>query len=457
MPETLAHTAETLEFIGENPYLAPSYKDWYTNIVSDSIDLGALSLEQAQRTGQSHPHFIFKKNPFKNISRINSADTLIPDENVEIRIPYSDECFSTNSKRLAEAISGLKMPMKDAFADSPPLTSTNMLLEKDENSPKLLLIPNGNPFVAICIGRDHTYINNYNRISGILAHSTLSGIVGVIPKIGVVNSGGNLYFLSEFSGVDMEAMVLDYKRADLLPYLLEISGLMESIFVDNKVFFRNLSPRNLIYGSDGKVYLVDFDNVYDVTRENLDIILLMQLNRAAWFGDVALEEDISKILHTYTTEGGYIRQYKASAFERELAGSQETATVFEIIQSYAPTLLLERKGTYYGNIAYGHRLGRFISDFLREDEEIRLLKYISSSPELVDDIRGVLYIACLLDQELLLRQKYALDQDLELLTRRLLSLLESIDFKAIRQESLPVSEMYFRERYSKFLSGIVYN
>src|SRR3990167_8214304 len=125
MPETLAHTPETLKFIGENPYLAPSYKDWYTNIVSDSIDLGALSLEQAQLTGQSHPHFIFKKNPFKNIPRINSADTF----------------------------------------------------EKDENYPKLLLIPNGNPFVAICIGRDHTYINNYNRISGILAHSTLSGIV----------------------------------------------------------------------------------------------------------------------------------------------------------------------------------------------------------------------------------------------------------------------------------------
>ena len=203
--------------------------------------------------------------------------------------------------------------------------------------------------------------------------------------------------------------------------------------------------------------MVDFDNVYDVTKENLDIILLRQLNRAVWFGDVASEEDISKILHTYTPEGGYIRRYKANAFERELAGSQETATFLEIIQSYAPTLLLERRGTYYGYIAYGHRLGRFISDFLREDEEIRLLKYILSSPELVDDIRGVLYIACLLDQELLLRQKYALDQDLELLTRRLLSLLESIDFKAIRQELLPVSGMYFRERYSKFLSGIVYN
>lgn len=405
--------AKLLELLNNNQFLSPSFVSWYYQILIDKAEDLCIPLEKFVQdlTLLNHPHELIKgigadKSDSKISQKISGQGSLKHDKNI----------IETSSSYL---LSTLRMlcckEFKDIFHELPPVSTGSLFLDKG-TSPKLLFLNFGIAYVVVDISSKVDYYNNYKTIKHLVDKCYFGGRdIDVIDNVALIKNGDNQYFISEFKGLDYESEIIEHTNSSLTSELLEIAKGLESYFESHDYFFRDLAPRNLIHGKDGKTYLIDFENLCHIDRDNLLECLTNVLPRKVWFSDILDDQDIEKIIGNIDiTDKDRILinpdSFDYQFYNKQVISLEEREDIYKIVGCW------ERKDRYQGIKVYGHLLGRFISDFWAEESEASLLKFIQTNPTQLTKLRAVLYLLSQLDQELLLRKKYGLNMDCNLIS-----------------------------------------
>ena len=413
-----------LIYLDENEFLSPTYRNWYYSLIKDYLKINKKGVKKENCLLPSiHPHFILSKE--KGGSRQNSNKNFKPIFSSAINSDININTIISNSKELLSYFKKIKsLDFDDFFCSLPLITTCNLFLGKG-SSPKLLFLSTNNNFVIVRVFSDN-YLENYLLMKDIFNKNSekMEFDVSVIEEIGFIKTEKNCYFVSKFMGKDLETEVIEYRK-NLREIIFKLCISLERIFKKEKVFFRNLAPRNIIKGTSGKFYLIDFDYLLKINVQNEDRVKEMALFKKVWFNDILDKKQISclasyfpcykeedTVLLADSFEQGFFQKNKISIKERKF--------LFKL------TDLFERYDSCEGFDVYGHQLGRFISDFWQESSEVMLLKFIHRNQFKIKKLRAVLYCLSRLDQELMFRRRYGFNKNLE-----------------------PVSEKYFLKIYNE--------
>lgn len=394
-------TKLTKSYISKNRYLSPAFKKWYLSIVED-ITLPDTIIEK----NLHHPHELILgdklfSNSEKKIKVINRKVVICPKE---------EEILITNNKELEEIFYNINADsFYDLFLNLSPVSTGSLFLDSG-TAPKFLFTKNDKAFVVVKVKDIDSYLNNYLTCKSLLKRSKFS--VKVIDEIGIVKSKSKSFFISEFKGYDYETEVIEFKKP-LQKEILDNLSKIKRLFEEQNLFFRDLSPRNTIVGQDGAIYLIDFDNLYDLNDCSLTEAYIKSLDTHRWCGDILDEEKTS--LFTNISPSSMDLKIKSPSFESKFYGKKEV-TLNEIKHLAEIAEDFEIKHNLFGFNVYGHQLGRFISDFWEENSEVALHKFLSMNKDKICTVRGILFVLSKVDQELLIRQKYGLNQRFKLLS-----------------------------------------
>ena len=400
-----------IERLGKNRLLSQTFRNWYAGII---LDIAKTEILDDLCIDAEHPHYVLQnlicgkslageKNPSNKI-RVDYRDTVEP--------CCDDEKLCTNDKDLVDYFRSLPVfNFYEYYKNLPPISSGSLFLDTG-TSPRLIILQNQKAYVVVNVSSQKSYLNNYYLVKDLLNNSELN--VRTIDKVGVVSSAGNCYFLSEYSGYDFESEIIENRKSNLKKELLELAIKLEKYFTDNGYFYRNLAPRNIIKGDKLLNYLIDFDHIYKFDETSEQELFTKRLSRRVWFSDLLDNSDINQIFQSQKI--ALDAKIKVGSFEREFFTS-DNLTANEIKTLYDLVSHFECKNIYEGFPVYGHQLGRYISDFWPEKDEVDLYKYIATNRDSdTDYLRALLYLVSRLDQELLLRQKYLLNTNFDLLT-----------------------------------------
>jgi len=392
------------KLLRQNSYLSPTFVGWYSQIFKEI----GISFSDQTIVAQTHPHFLvnhsidsfkpakgYVKTKFKKKITDNEINTLV-----------------TNSQELIDHFKSVAQDFDNYFVDLPPLTTTSLFLDCG-SAPKLIFLKNKSVYIAVKISC-FNYVINYYKIKRLIKKFTKFNL-GVAEKIGFIRTKFGCYFLSNFLGYDFETEIIErHKKNKRLLYRIACD--INNFFYQNRVFFRNVSPRNLINGFNGQVYLIDFDNLISISKKNKMLILNQSLFSQIWFNDILPKNMCQKIAFKPPSidEKTEVKAdtIELCVFEKKYIPFKDRQELFEITNKF------EKKDNLGDLNIYGHQLGRFISDFWLEDSEGQLLKFLYHDPSQIKPLRVILYILSRLDQELLLRQKYGLDTKLALLSEK---------------------------------------
>lgn len=441
--------------LSTSPYISETIKNYYIDIAVDVIRRGDFSeeylLEELQKGRHIHEILSGTDGVQEDSEKVNIPTTISFNDKDKLELPEEGEIVNTNSNPLAK---GLERDLRGRtfaqfFRKGIPITSSAMVLDISGTSPKLMFCE-GVPYVAVSLRNDRTYLDNYYRIAELLNNASLEN-VGVVPEIAIVRSEGDFYFISKYMGIDYETAVLDQNKGYLDRELQRTTTAIEDALVERGIFFRNLAPRNLIRGEDGKVYVIDFDNVIELDDDNAINIYMKNLNRLAWFADIFNTDIIQRMFHQFDIPDKSKVMVRTGNFEKRFLQSEDTEiTLEEYARIFQYALDFEKRDIYKGVAILGHQLGRFISDYWDEDKEAELTRLIASSPERTSEVRAILYFVSKLDQELYLRRVYGLNTDYEFLSLKTLEKLKTsrVDISSFFIFNRGLS---FEERYKQFI------
>ncbi len=441
--------------LSSSPYISETIKSYYIDIAVDVIRRGDISEEYlfSELKSGRHIHEILLRIDEGHEAFVSPhiTTTISISHEEKLELPEEEEVVNTNSIPLADGLEkGLKgRSFAQLFRRSIPITSSAMVLDISNTSPKLMVC-DGVPYVAVSLRNDKTYLENYYRIAELLRNSALEN-VSVVPEIAIVRSEGNFYFISKYMGVDYETAILDQGKGHLDRELQSTTTAIENTLIQGGIFFRNLAPRNLIRGEDGKIYVIDFDNVIELNEANAVKVYMKSLNRLAWFADIFSPEIIARMFHQFDVADRSKVMVRTGNFERKFLQSEDLEiTLEEYTRIFQYALSFEKRDAYKGVAILGHQLGRFISDYWGEDKEAELTRLLASAPERTSEIRAILYFASKLDQELYLRHVYGLNADYEFLSLKTLEKLKTsrVDISSFFIFNRGLS---FEERYTQFI------
>lgn len=425
-----------LELLKKNEYLSPSFISWYYHILIDKAEELGIPLGKlfSNLILINHPHDLLgSMDKYKITSKPSSPMKNI----IKAKSPYLSSVLKKFCyKGFSEIFQGL-----------PPISTGSLFLDKG-TSPKLLFLDSC-AYVAVDISGKDNYYLNYTTIKCLISKYHLKNKdISVIDNIALIKNGKKQYFISEFKGLDYESEIIEYCNTGIITELYEISKGLEEYFESQDYFFRDLAPRNLIHSKDGKTYLIDFENLYHMDRDNLLECFINILPIRVWFSDILDDQEIDKILGNINLTDNDRILINADSFDQQFYNKKvislaERETIYKIVSSW------ERKDNYKGIKIYGHLLGRFISDFWAEESEVLLLKFIHANPAQLAKLRAALYLLSRIDQELLLRKKYNLDTNLDLLSenyfKQVLSgndILDPMVLEAIVKNNTSFSKRY---------------
>lgn len=401
------------EILRKNQFLSPTYCSWYSDILTQKVIEGEIIENRTtERLANGvHPHYVLIE-AMDGMSKYLGETIFAPD----IRDNQGNsEIVVSNNLKLLEFIKTIPTSFfSDFHKQLSPMTTTRLFLDLG-SQPRLLFIPGGETYVVVGINSPTEYLDNYYLIKDMLASSHDNHGVSVVDEIGFINSGSRNFFISRFMGFDFETEIIDCKNPRLKQPLCLMTRQIDELSIKKGFLLRNLGPRNLIHGPNNATYIVDFDHVYEIAKSRKEDLYTHELSRKMWFGDVLAPAEIEALFTSINTEVDASAS-RADTFEQKLFGKGEIS-LKEKEEAYRMIRLFESQDFNHGVEIYGHQLGRFISDFWGEDLEVELYKLLLfTDPEIVRDLRFVLYILSRIDQELLLRQKYGMDIEKELLS-----------------------------------------
>ncbi|MBI5358599.1 hypothetical protein HZB69_03185 [Candidatus Amesbacteria bacterium] len=377
--------------VGSSILVSPTFAKWYSDIF--------MSLN-IKGENYYHPHQLLT-----NFLALSKSKSLCG-----FKIKFTKNVFKitnlnilyTNDDSLASYLDSEKINSFDNYFESlAPVSSGSLFLDKG-TSPRLIVINQSLSYVVVGVHGFEEYLTNYIKIKNCLSTELTIGVIG---RIGAIKSNNGGYFISEYRGFDFESEIIENNRHELKDKLLEATSRLNKYFEENSLFVRNLAPRNMING-DGKIYLIDFDHVYDQRKIKPLTLITHMFSRRLWYSDV-FEKDVINKLFPIKLDSGIETYSKCDGFEVKYFNSSKVK-LKEKIRLYDLVEKFESKNVFKGCDIYGHQLGRFITDFWGNDLEIKLYKYLHDNLEKLDQVRAVLYLVSKIDQELLLRKKYGL-------------------------------------------------
>ena len=388
--------------VGNSFFVSPTFAKWYSDIFA------SLNIKV---NNYYHPHQLLTS--FLIRDRIKSHDGF--------KIKYIQKILKirdlnvlyTNDDDLANYLDSENIDSFDEYYDSlAPVSSGGLFLDKG-TSPRLIIINQSLSYVVVGVHGLEKYLVNYIKIKNILSTEST---IGVIEGIGAIRSNNGSYFISKYKGFDFESEIIENNRHELKNKLIETTSRLNRRFEKNSLFVRNLAPRNMINGN-GKIYLIDFDNVYDQLKVEHSTLITHVFSRRLWYSDVLDKNVINKLfpikmndsLETYSKCDDFEKIY----FNVLKVKLKDKISLYKLVEEF------ESKNDFNGCNVYGHQLGRFITDFWGVDMEVKLYKYLHDNFEKMDQIRSVLYLVSKIDQELLLRKKYGLSLSLPILTPKI--------------------------------------
>ncbi len=145
-------------------------------------------------------------------------------------------------------------------------------------------------------------------------------------------------------------------------------------FSEHKGFlWRDLAPRNILLTDDKReLFLIDYEYLYKIQGMEKYKKMLLDINRKIWFGDVLSQRQISYLFSDITPQTVGINCYfKADEIEKNVL-SKKIVNLEEKLIILNKTSLIERLHRYKGEKIYGHRIGRFLSDFVSAKNESKI-------------------------------------------------------------------------------------
>lgn len=422
-----------------NEYVSKTYDKWYQELFSD------FSIAVPQGKISKHPHFFLRKESKKFITNKRFSLRHLK----EFDGAFRERSVYTNSKKF------LRLFQKNFFINSnfdycfeqlPPLTNGGLYLGTGTN-PKFLFIAK-KAYVVVLLKNPDKYLQTYRLLSKVIRGCNPR--VSTLKSVAFIKTYKNVYFLSEFVGQDFEIEILERGKDELLKELLTISKELDTHFLSKGYFVRNIAPRNIINGRDGKIYVIDYDNLYKIEKKNALEIHKKFLARSVWYADLLSEAQIRRLFSKINLSHWLPKTIVAENFEYLFFGKKRI-TLREREFLYMLTKRFEKKDLYQGNLILGHQLGRFISDFWSERSEVSLLKIISKNNR-VRSIRAELFWLSKIDQQLLLYQEYGYLKDLNMVSERYFNMVTRV----VKSKNIgKVKQIYFSsENLSKKISQI---
>lgn len=321
-------------------------------------------------------------------------------ENFNLNSWDETETIYSNSDRMIKDFQKLSC---DKFTKiynlAPNLLSSIMIFPSSGTCPKMIQI-NQNYYVIVNIKQDKNYVSNFETLKGIFYK--YSNDISVLEEIGVIQSDGTFFFISKYCGYDIETLILDFKRDDMREELLEVSKRIERILRQNNLFWRNISPRNIIKGINGKMYIIDYDNLEYISSNTSVNTFKADQNRRLWFADIFDNETIKEIFIDYEVDFNNLR-IEPNEYDRPFISKDCTElNPIEYVEVFRNSALIEMPKESSNN-AYGHLLGRFISDYWEGEQEIEFAKFVYEHQDLKDDIVNYLSEFAQIDQETCLK------------------------------------------------------
>lgn len=347
--------------------LSEEFANWYTGLV-DEINWNA------------HPHFYFHPDLDPNIALKDAKmePKRIMDDFGDIGT-HTNYFFSSNEETLERLQELVGASLTQYLKHMPPLTSAD-LMQSGEKISGLLTFDFNDWFVAIEVDNPQTIANNLTTLGKLTqkfkSSKTALLRVNVLDKWALVGDDGHHFLVSPFIGATLEHALkkpdvnLEFKRK-VLATLKGFASFCET----EEIFWRDLAPRNILIpnGSQDQLVLIDYEHLYQSTELDARRRHSLDINRRIWFGDVLKQDEIDYLFGNLQSTRDYLDRTSkpADSLEQIVYGKDEVSSK-EAGDLLMQTALIERQHIYDNNRVFGHRIGRYLTDFVPVEDEAKL-------------------------------------------------------------------------------------
>lgn len=336
--------------------LSGEFMHWYGGIIGKDISTSGV-----------HPHFYL--NPDFNMDAALSPD----------KVRTKSTIVESSGSQIQEQLQPLtQINTLEYLGYMPPITSAD-LIQSSEKISRLLTFDFKSWFVAIEIDDPTTILNNITTLRDISdefnrTHSSPLQL-STLEHWAVLSDGDQHLLISPFVGQTLEE-ALKKSEADSKYREMVVKRIKEfALFCESKgIFWRDLAPRNILLPTDydDRLIFIDYEHLYKIG--DLDSMKRrgLEISRRIWFGDILEQGEIDFMFGTTSVYGvGGSTLQKADRLERIFYG-RESVTQGEIDNLQQMTAQIERRHMHADTSVYGHRIGRYLTDFVPVDDEAKL-------------------------------------------------------------------------------------
>lgn len=347
--------------------LSEEFRNWYTSLV-DEINW------------KGHPHFYFHPDfdPNNALKDARMEPKRIMDDFEDIGT-HTNYLFSSNEETQERLQKLIGASLIQFLKHMPPLTSAD-IMQSGEKISGLLTFDFNDWFVAIEVGNPQTIATNLTTLGKLTQEFNSSETslleVNVLNEWALIGDNGNHFLVSPFIGVTLEQelkkpdMDIEFKRK-VLATLKGFASFCEA----EEIFWRDLAPRNILIpnGSQDQLVLIDYEHLYQSTELDARRRHSLDINRRIWFGDVIKQDEIDYLFGNSQSIRDYSDQTSktADSLEKVVYGRDEVSSK-EAEDLLIQTALIERQHVYDNNRVFGHRIGRYLTDFVPVEDEAKL-------------------------------------------------------------------------------------
>lgn len=371
--------------------LSNEFRGWYAS----------LGAEDKLNNWKGHPHFYFNKK-FETTDILNNLNAA-PKNNLRNigelgSINPSSDYFLPSGREIQRKLSPFIGRSFIQFLQyMPPITSAD--LPQSGNKISRLLTLNQRDWFAVIEINDPTKISaNLNKLQELTKEFNKQrdggATLSVIEDRVLLGENGHHFLISPFIGPTLEQSLKDaeltpnFKR-NILITLHDFASFCEN----RRIFWRDLAPRNILIptGTQNRLVLIDYEYLYKTRDLNSSKRRLLDTDRKIWFGDVLSQKEIDFLFEDYKDRENYTDTKMVSADDlEETIYSKPEISLRERFDLKQQTAFIERLHTYYEVPVFGHRIGRFLTDFTSVRDEAKLYFALGNLDDLT--FRKYLYL-----------------------------------------------------------------
>lgn len=346
-----------------NHLLSSEFLGWYEELTDQEASLW-----------NTHPHFI-----------------LVPHNNRSPNDHDRRTCTigETNSLELQRKLEPLIDSGLVAYLEHmPPITSAD-LLQTNEKIMKLMTIDSKEWFVAIEVDEPEKIVENLKALDNLSKkfneRSERESEIGVLQDWAIVSEGSHHFLISPFIGNTLEqafkADVDPQFRSDVIKTLSEFASFCES----EGYFWRDFAPRNILIpnGTEDSLVLIDYENLFLTDDLDSEKRSALEINRRIWFGDIFTQDEIDSMFGRLNMPVSDPDALVDADDLESLVYEKDKVSLQERMSLNLMTAQIEQRHEYKDKPVYGHRIGRYMTDFTSVQNESHLyVAYTNLSNEL---------------------------------------------------------------------------